>query len=96
MSTLAEASRKLLDISTAHLSQETCDAASEGKILWASTYSTEYGFLAYCHEERSEETHDDLWAVLQFACARGFNYVLFDRDAVILDQTETGLEVFDW
>jgi len=96
MTTIADATSKLLVISTAHVSKETCEAASAKNIDWAVTHPTPYGFFAYCHEERTVESRNDLWAVLQFAVARDFHYVLFDADADVLDQSEAGLEIFDW
>ncbi len=96
LSYLKPATTKLLNLSTAHVSQETCDAASAGAIPWAVTYKTVHGFFAYCHEERETESHDDLWAVLQFAVQRGYHYVLFDADAEALDQSVAGLQLFDW
>lgn len=96
MRALVDAISRVLIISTAHVSQETCSAAEKREIDWAVTNPTEHGFLAYCHEERTTKSHDDLWDVLQFALRHGCQYVLFDRDAVSLDQDVAGLPLFDW
>lgn len=93
--TLKNNTRQLLDVSTAHISQETCDAATAKSISWANTGPTEFGFIVYAHPERDEETYDDLWAVISFARAWGYDYVLFDRDAPDLP-ADAGLPVYDW
>lgn len=93
---LADTDVKVLVVATAHVTQETCDDASNRSIPWAITYGIEYGFLAYCTEDRSSETHDDLWAVINLARNNGYGYVLFDRDAPSLDPQITGLQIFDW
>ena len=64
--------RRMLDISTAHISQETCDAATAKAITWANTGPTEFGFIVYVHDERDDETFNDLWDVIEFARAWGF------------------------
>jgi hypothetical protein len=87
--------RRMLDISTAHISQETCDAATAKAITWANTGPTEFGFIVYVHDERDDETFNDLWDVIEFARAWGFEYVMFDRDAPHLPEG-SGLPVFDW
>lgn len=96
MRALVDAISHVLIITTAHVSLETCRAAEDRAIDWAVTNPTEHGFLAYCHEERASESHNDLWDVLQFALRHGCQYVLFDRDAVALDQDVASLPLFDW
>lgn len=88
---LVEATAKTLILSTEHVTAETMEAARADHIAWAATHQTTYGFLAYVHEERHDETHDDLWAVIRFARLYGFQYVLFDSDASVLSEAETGL-----
>lgn len=55
----------------------------------------EYGWLVYSGHEFDEEDAERFAPVkklLDFAKARGFRYVMFDRDADALD----GFETFDW
>lgn len=92
---LANHTRQMLDLSTAHISKATCDAACARSISWANTAPTEFGFVCYVHDERPENTFDDLWAVLEFARLYGFDYVLFDADAPHLPES-CGLPSFDW
>lgn len=92
---LSANTRRMLDISTAHVTQATCDAATAKAISWANTGPTEFGFVVYVHAERDEDTYDDLWAVIEFARAYGFDYVMFDRDAPHLPDG-AGLPVHDW
>lgn len=96
MSSIAEATSKLLNVSTAHISQATCDAAMAKQIPWATTIPAVHGFFVYCHEEREEGGFDDLWLVIQLAVKHGFHYVLFDCDADGLDPVESGLPYNEW
>jgi hypothetical protein len=88
--------RRFLEVSTAHISKQTHDAAITGRIPWAETLAHEHGFLVYSHGERIGDGYGDLCAVLEFARANGFTFVLFDSDIASFDTDLTGLPLFSW
>jgi hypothetical protein len=88
--------RAFLDLSTSHLSEETCRGLDgfEG----VTAHNTTYGWLMYAPEEGADELADDggwppeLLPIITLARSNGCEYVLFDRDA---PQTEL-LPTFEW
>ena len=72
------------------------DTIPPAKWLCAGGCYADYGWFLYAHDENSEEGSqhipDDLFAVMTWARAYGFHYVLLDRDGDQID----GLECFDW
>jgi hypothetical protein len=89
--------RPFLDLSTAHLTQDTCDAldAVDGVIA----YSTTYGWLMYAPEPdhaaalaAAGDWPPELLPIVQLARGHGCAYILFDSDA----DTTTLLPTFDW
>lgn len=88
----------MLVLSTAHLTRETSDWLES--IDWvkegpAGGPYLDYGFFSYVHDDNAcfpsaphapeGEFPADLWAIYEFACARGCSYVLIDRDADTID-----------
>lgn len=89
--------RTLLDLSTAHLSEETCRTLNDYDGVTA--YETPYGWLMSVptRDRVQQLTPDGDWPpellpIVELAQARGCAYVLFDRDA---SQTAL-LPTFDW
>ena len=86
--------RTFLDLSTAHLSDEdrtlleACAGLDTGEVLCART---PYGWFVFACEERPEIS-DTLWGLFQSAREQGCEYLLFDRDAPMLDDFAT----FEW
>jgi len=88
--------RTLLDLSTAHLSQETCRDLNSYEGVTA--YETKYGWLMYIPaQDAAELAHNGDWPpellpIVNLARTHGCDYILFDRDA-----PETNLlPTFDW
>ena len=86
--------RCFLDLSTAHLSDEdralldACAGHDTGEVLCART---PYGWFVFASEERPEIS-DTLWGLFQAARGQGCEYLLFDRDAPMLEDLAT----FEW
>jgi hypothetical protein len=85
----------VLDLSTAHLRQETCDRLNsyEGVIA----HRMEYGWLMYVSHEIEDDVNEDEWPseltpIVKLARDNDCAYILFDRDA---DTTDL-LQAFDW
>jgi hypothetical protein len=91
--------RRLLVLSTAHLSEETAKWLTETPCdQWNFTgglYS-EYGFFVYAIDDdpagSSCKIQKDLQDVMKWARRRGFNNILFDRDA----EQVVGLRTWEW
>jgi hypothetical protein len=87
---------KMLTISTAHLSQETCNHALPQLCRTLPVWDkSEYGWFMYAHLEQLELGGDistDLQNVLQYARARGCDYIMLDKDWPI----SSDLALFDW
>jgi hypothetical protein len=90
--------RKMLCLSTAHVSEATAKMLNDTPYtLWPVVGGPwAYGWLMYAHDERldSGDKHfpDDLWECCVFARSKGFDYILFDQDADIAD----GLTFYSW
>jgi hypothetical protein len=94
---------KFLDLSTAHLSQETRDHLDEISVGSATgnppsfmVAPTGYGWFVSASpadNERNddEEIPDDLWAAMMHAKANGADHILFDRDA----ETDADLPTYE-
>lgn len=87
--------RTFLDLSTAHLREETCSNLDGYKGLLA--YPTTYGWLLYAPEDADglAATHDwpgELLPIIKLARTNGCAYILFDADA---RETEL-LTTYDW
>lgn len=88
--------RTFLDLSTAHLSEETCLTLNSYEGVTA--YEMPYGWLMYVPIRGIDElAHDGNWPpellpIVTLARSRGCDYVLFDGDA---SQTAL-LPTFDW
>ncbi|MFJ2745454.1 hypothetical protein ACIO3O_37995 [Streptomyces sp. NPDC087440] len=83
--------RSLLDLSTAHLREETCIALGSYEDVVA--YPTTHGWLMYASEEADFTEGDDwppeLLPIVELARANGCTYVLFDADAPETDALPT-------
>lgn len=85
--------RKLLVLSTAHLTAETinrleCTFTDDWPAV-GGDYG-EYGWVFYAHDEKAgigkDQIPDDLWNVMVFARKQGCDNILFDRDAEIIPE----------
>jgi len=95
--------RNLMVLSTAHLTEETAklltSLQTEDWPCAGGLYGT-YGFFVYCHEENPavddprDRIPDDLFAVMQFALAKGFSHILFDQDEPV--EEADALPVYLW
>lgn len=81
--------RLFLDCSTAHLSPAA--RAYVGSDEGISS-ATPYGCFVYASEEPDDRVPSDLAAIMDYARARGAEYVNFDCDASEIDELPT----FDW
>ncbi len=89
--------RRFLDVSGGHISPETwewLDSQFADHSLRAPENSTSallaggktrYGWFVFCPEEHTDELPQDLRRVLAGARRRGAEYVLFDCDAIPLE-----------
>ena len=88
--------RSFLDLSSGHLSEETwawLDAETTGEKVRSFGPSAQvvlasgmrYGWFVYADEEPGEGIPEDLTAVFRLARQRGCEYVLFDCDAIPLE-----------
>ena len=88
--------RSFLDLSSGHLSPETwawLDAQTtdeKGRSLGPSAQvvlasGMRYDWFVYANEEPDEGIPADLDAVIRLARQRGCEYVLFDSDAILLE-----------
>lgn len=90
--------RKLLVLSTAHLRPETSRRLTEKQVERWPVFGAEleFGFFIHAPSEdvggEIKAFAEELWICLAFAENRGFDYVLFDRDAETIDD----LAAFDW
>jgi hypothetical protein len=88
--------RNFLDLSTSHLSEETCRDLNS--ISGITAHETTHGWLLYAPEEGADELAEDgdwpaeLLPIVELARSNGCEYVLFDRDA----ETTDLLPTFDW
>lgn len=83
--------RSFLDLSTAHLREETRDNLSSYESVVA--YETTYGWLVYASEDADSAEGDDwpseLLPIIKLARANGCEYILFDADAPETDALPT-------
>lgn len=92
--------RKLLVLSTSHVTKATADLlnSTDAATEWPGCGGPygEYGWMFYCSEENNGEGDrhipDELFAVMQFARANGCDNVLLDRDSDPVD----GLPTWEW
>ncbi|MGI5238752.1 hypothetical protein [Dactylosporangium sp. CA-139066] len=88
--------RPFLDLSTAHLTQDTCDAL--GSIKGVVAYSTADGWLMYAPEpfHAAELAAAGEWPpeqpIVRLAREHGCAYILFDSDA----DTTTPVAGLNW
>lgn len=88
--------RKLLDISTGHVSKETRDLLNEGEggspHIWAIPH--EYGWFVRAHDEAEDlaQTPDDLVTVMRYAKQLDCDWIKFDCDADFVEE----LPMFEW
>jgi len=76
--------RAFLDLSTAHLKQETLVLLNEGvERLHFVIYPTEYGWFVYAHDECFEdlEIPEEMVAAMKKARELGAEYINYDCDA---------------
>lgn len=87
--------RRVLVLSTAHLSPETIRSLNETpSSAWAVSGGVlPFGYYVYAHDEPPEGVQPDLMACLDFGRANGFDYVQFDCDAE--DLPASTLRVFE-
>lgn len=92
-------SRRFVVVSTGHVSRPTATMLDETPCAkWpcvGGSYA-DYGWFFYAHDENCGEGDqhipDDLFAVMTWARAKGFDYVLLDCDADAADDLQT----FEW
>ena len=87
--------RKMLDLSTAHITQDTADAINRG--IGAFTHrmvaKTHCGFLLTTTEQIEEtDCPVDLKTCLIYARLLGCDYILFDADGFV----DTHLQTYEW
>jgi hypothetical protein len=84
---------QMLVLSTAHLTEETCNTflpAWDGPAYQKGEYGWfVYGFYGFGN---TDDLPTDLEAVLQYAMCCGVEWLMFDRDA----STIPNLPTFDW
>jgi hypothetical protein len=87
---------KMLTLSTAHLSQETCNHALPQLCRTLPIWDkSEHGWFIYTHLEQLGLFADipaDLQNVLRYARMRGCDYIMLDKDWPI----SSDLALFDW
>lgn len=86
-------------ISTSHLSEATANRLDNTPASiwpWHGGPFSYYGWFVYAHKENlgsdDDAIPDDLFAAMTWARNQGFEYLLFDRDADIVE----GLATYDW
>ena len=91
--------RRLVVISTSHVSDKTAKLLDYTKAhQWPCRGGPyrEFGWFVYAQPENEragrDAVPDDLFAVMQWAQANGFDYILFDCDAEAVDELAT----YDW
>ena len=88
--------RKVLDISTAHLPEETAQRMEDGEFPKQYSMHNEYGGLVSVPEEDEITVAnipcEALCTILRRAVVHGCDWVLFDRDGLPIED----LPVFDW
>lgn len=96
--------KKMLAVSTKHISKKTCEWLNEQGKINATSHETQkmadihcashaYGHIVYCHDDGTEDYPEDLVKVLDFArLTHDCNYVDFDNAGEEWDE----LEEFDW
>ena len=92
--------RKILDISTAHVSEATSwyleEWAINGKGLAIVYEKGEYGWLVHVPGEPSHEVEDtfpaDLRACMEHARSLDCDWIMFDRDGITID----ALPSYEW
>lgn len=85
----------MLDISTAHVSRETATMLDGAPAIMITAYQKNgYGWFVWVPPADFERTHtpDDLSKVFAYAREQKCDWVMFDRDAEIIDD----LPSFDW
>jgi len=80
--------RRMLDVSTAHLTEQERDRLDAGEFA-NQTMTGEYGGMVYVSDfdtpgARPDGISDTFWVIYQHAKLRGCAYILFDRDAPFL------------
>lgn len=81
----------VLRLSTAHVTQETCDLACSNAIPAALTAGYEEGFFCYVHDSL-EDIPEDLVTCIEYARKLGCTWLGFDRDAPKYND----LPFYDW
>lgn len=86
--------RKFLTLSTAHVTDDTRRILDESKLTDWPVFGFQgvFGWVIFCHEEKDETIPEDLWRVLEYARAKGCEYVMFDADADMIDDLPT----YEW
>lgn len=91
--------RRFLDLSTAHVSEETGSWLDRQTLPDLATYPHVHemvgtGWFVWADPDPSPETQvpDDLRALFTYARSQNCDYILLDRDAETLDELPT----FDW
>ena len=98
--------RKILDISTAHVSEETAGKLGDALQQWLETapfiaytksrHNDEYGWWVYVPSEPGREMEPgfpaDLKTCMEHARSLGCDWIMFDRDGVTID----ALPDYDW
>jgi hypothetical protein len=86
--------RKLLCLSTAHVSKETADIldSSTPKNWPVFGFGGEYGWVIYAHDEQDLEIPPDLWALCEYARSFDCDYIMLDCDASVIESLPT----YEW
>lgn len=82
---------KVLEISTAHIKEDTAKWLSQEDCLLVSYEKGEYGWIVLVPEE-GETIPQDLQQIFEVARSNGCNWVMLDRDAFTIEN----LPVYDW
>jgi hypothetical protein len=83
---------RMLDLSTAHVSDETRQRLDDGELIPAGYAKGEYGWFVPVIDNDDDHTPPELRAIMEFARKQNCQWLMFDRDADQID----GLATFDW
>lgn len=85
--------RKMLMLSTGHVTWETSKLLDDPQNPWVMTsqWGT-YGWFVYAHDDNLDEMPGELAHIMRYARVHGCEYILFDCDADVIDD----LPVFQW
>lgn len=83
---------KVLEISTAHVSEDTAQWLSQEDCSLIVYKKGEYGWIILVPEEEDKTTPQDLHQIFEVARNNGCDWVMLDCDAFTIEN----LPVYDW